>query len=72
MVLRPIELPTEQTLGNLDRISQTHSDPAVRTIALVLLKLCPTVQNIAATLPGISAGNVVVSLDPLDQPKLPK
>ena len=52
----PMEFPTEQTLNNIRHISENHEDSAVRTLAVVLLRLCPAVEGIARALPNIAAG----------------
>ena len=70
-VSTPIQLPTEEALLELDSISYSHDDRAVRLLAAIVARLCPAVEAIGRALPSVARGDFV-SLDPDVEGKGPK
>lgn len=56
-ISKVLELPSDQTIQRLAELAEAHPDEAVRLLCLVVSRLGPSVEGIAAMLPGLANGD---------------
>lgn len=59
----PLELPSNEMIERLHRISKSHQDADVRLLAGIVARLSPAIEAIGQCLPVIAEGGFA-SMDP--------